>query len=81
MTLQAIYYLFGESAVKAYFESVHDESDESIANRISEQEFGVFMYDESENHPSDLLEAFIGWMRYAEISQDLYLAIQKTMAS
>jgi hypothetical protein len=71
--IEPIYYLFGSEAVDVYLNHDHEtESFEQLAERIKVAGHYVFMYDESEMHPTMLLNEFCGWGGFAEIEGDLY---------
>jgi hypothetical protein len=70
---EPIYYLFGSDAAKIYFE--HDPETatfEQLAEKINRAGCSVFMYDEMQMHPTDLLLAYDGWDGFAEIEAELY---------
>jgi hypothetical protein len=67
-----IYYLFGSKAAELYIETIGSEQE--ILDKFLEEEldYGLFVYDEALNHPSDLLDAYDGWQGFAEITESFY---------
>lgn len=61
---EKLYYLFGEEAVQSYWEG------EPIGD-----EYAVYCYDPSKDHPSDLLDASQGWGDWCEIKEEVYVEL------
>jgi hypothetical protein len=70
-----IYYLFGSDACRVYYNSDGNRSIPDIAKEISKHEHGLFIYDNTETHPTDLLNSYDGWGGFAEISKELYIEL------
>ena len=64
------YFLFGYDACMIFHE--HHDTIQDKANDIMNESYGVYQYDELEDSPLQLLNAFIGWSDYALINEELY---------
>jgi hypothetical protein len=64
------YFLFGYDACMIFHE--HHDTIQDKANDIMKESYGVYQYDELEDSPLQLLNAFIGWNDYAPINEELY---------
>ena len=64
------YFLFGYDACMIFHE--HHDTIQDKANDIMNESYGVYQYDELEDSPLQLLNAFIGWNDYAPIGEELY---------
>ena len=68
-----LYYLFGSEAAEMYND--WNKSEEELLRVFIEDSFlvyGMFVYDELSQRPSDLLSAYDGWGGFAEITESFY---------
>lgn len=63
------WFLFGK-IVDTYFEE--EGFEETFALAKKQNNWKIFMYDERLNEPHEMLDAYIGWDRYAMITEDEY---------
>lgn len=64
------YFLFGYDACIIFHE--HHDTIQDKADDIMMAGYGVYQYDELEDSPLSLLNAFIGWNDYAPIDEELF---------
>jgi hypothetical protein len=64
------YFLFGYDACIIFHE--HHDTIQDKADAIMMAGYGAYQYDELEDSPLSLLNAFIGWNDYAPIDEELY---------
>ena len=68
------YFLFGEKICKLYY-NTNDFQD--VVNKIKEGhcDWSVFCYNENLEHPTELIQASMGWGEFAEITEEEYSLI------
>jgi hypothetical protein len=76
--METIYFLFGGTASKFYFDNVCDMTSNELAASISEMDFSLYVYD-TDSHPSELLVEYDGWDGFTEIDEGLYELLLNTL--